>query len=197
MHWPGKKEKMIELHVKNMVCGRCIKSVATIFEQNDIVPGSVELGIVRLKEELNEEQLKKIKALLEAEGFVLLDDQKARLVDDIKRIIIELVHYGNLEEMNENLSEYLADKLHKEYSYLSSLFSSIENTTIEQYFILQKIEKVKEWLVYNEFTLSEIAFKLGYSSTAHLSSQFKKVTGFTPSQFKLLKDHHRKPLDQV
>jgi AraC family transcriptional regulator len=188
---------MIDLHIKNMVCGRCIKSVTAIFEQAGIVPERVELGIVRLKEGLTSEQVKKIKALLEAEGFVLLDDQKAKLVDDIKRIIIELVHYGNLDEMNENLSGYLAGKLHKEYSYLSNLFSSVENTTIEQYFILQKIEKVKEWLVYNEFTLSEIAFKLGYSSTAHLSAQFKKVTGFTPSQFRQLKDHHRKPLDQV
>ncbi len=188
---------MIEVHIKNMVCGRCIKSVTTIFEQEGILPVSVELGIVRLKRELTEGQVKKIKALLEAEGFVLLDDQKAKLVDDIKRIIIELVHYGNLDEMNENLSGYLSGKLHKEYSYLSNLFSSVENTTIEQYFILQKIEKVKEWLVYNEFTLSEIAFKLGYSSTAHLSAQFKKVTGFTPSQFRQLKDHHRKPLDQV
>lgn len=188
---------MIELHIKNMVCGRCIKSVTGIFEQTGVAPESVELGIVRLKEALNEEQLKKIKMLLEAEGFVLLDDHKAKLVDEIKRVIIELVHYGNLDEMNENLSNYLAGKLYKEYSWLSNLFSSVENTTIEQYFILQKIEKVKEWLVYNEFTLNEIAFKLGYSSTAHLSSQFKKVTGFTPSQFKLLKDHHRKPIDRV
>src|SRR5688500_14175750 len=158
---------------------------------------SVELGIVKLDTELNAEQEKKIKALLEAEGFALLDNQKAKLVDDIKRIIIELVHYGNLDEMNRNLSDHLSNKLHKEYQYLSSLFSAVENTTIEQYFILQKIEKVKEWLAYNEFTLSEIAYKLGYSSVAHLSGQFKKVTGFTTSQFKQLKDHHRKPLDKV
>lgn len=188
---------MVELHIKNMVCVRCIKVVTSIFEQTGISPVSVELGIVKLKAELNEEQRAVIKALLEKEGFELLDDQKSKLVDDIRRLIIELVHYGNLDEMDKNLSKYLADKLHKEYTYLSNLFSSIDNTTIEQYFILQKIEKVKEWLVYDEFTLSEIAFKLGYSSVAHLSGQFKKVTGFTASEFKQLKDHHRKPLDKV
>ena len=187
----------MEFHIKNMVCGRCIKSVATIFEQVGTIPASIELGIVKLKTELNAEQKKKIKTLLEAEGFVLLDDQKAKLVDDIKRIIIELVHYGNVDEMDKNLSDHLAGKLHKDYHYLSNLFSSIENATIEQYFILQKIERVKEWLVYDELTLSEMAFKLGYSSVAHLSGQFKKVTGFTPSQFRHLKDHHRKPLDKV
>ena len=112
-------------------------------------------------------------------------------------MIIELVHYSNLDEMKGNLSDYLSSKLYKDYHYLSNLFSSVENATIEQYFILQKIEKVKEWLVYGEFNLNEMAFKLGYSSASHLSSQFKKVTGFTPSQFKKLKDHHRKSLDQL
>ena len=187
----------MEVHIKNMVCDRCIKSVTSIFEQAGIAPESVKLGVVKVKTELSDEQKKDIKAVLEAEGFVLLDDQKAKLVDDIKRIIIELVHYGNLDEMDKNLSNHLAGKLHSDYHYLSNLYSSAENTTIEQYFILQKIEKVKEWLVYDEFTLSEIAFKLGYSSVAHLSGQFKKVTGFTASQFKQFKDHHRSPIDKV
>ncbi len=180
-----------------MVCGRCIKSVTTIFQQTGVVPESVELGVVKLKEDLNEEQTQQIKTVLEAEGFAWIDDQKVKLVDDIKRIIIELVHYSELDEMNKNLSDYLSSKLNRDYHYLSTLFSSIENTTVEQYFILQKIEKVKEWLAYNEFTLSEVAFKLGYSSVAHLSAQFKKVTGFTVSQFRQLKEHHRKPLDKV
>ncbi len=187
----------MDLHIKNMVCGRCIKSVTSIFEQNGIIPASVELGIVRLNESISAEMKQKLQGELSAEGFVLLDDQKARVVDQVKAAIIELVHYGELDEMNKNLSNYLAEKLHKDYNYLSNLFSSVENTTIEQYFILQKIEKVKEWLVYNEYTLSEMAYKMGYSSVAHLSGQFKKVTGFTPSQFKHLKDHHRKPLDMV
>ena len=153
--------------------------------------------MVNLEEELTGEQMRPIKQALEAEGFSLIDDQKAKLVDEIRRVIIELVHYGDLEQMREKLSGYISRKLHRDYHYLSSLFSSVENTTIEQFFILQKIEKVKEWLVYDEFTLSEIAFKLGYSSVAHLSGQFKKVTGFTPSQFRELKDHHRKPLDKI
>jgi len=187
----------MELHIKNMVCGRCVKSVSSIFKQAGIIPESVELGIVKLNAGWTNGQEQKIKNLLEAEGFALLDDQKAKLVDDIKRIIIKLVHYGNLDEMNKNLSAYLTGILHKDYHYLSTLFSSVENTTIEQYFILQKTEKVKEWLAYDEFTLSEMAFKMGYSSVAHLSGQFKKVTGFTPSQFKSLKDHQRKPLDKI
>jgi len=188
---------MIELHIKNMVCGRCIKSVTAVFTQSGVDPESVSLGVVVLKDKLDDQQRNIVKAGLASEGFELLDDQKAKLINEVKQNIIELVHYGELDEMNTNLSGYLAAKMHKDYHYLSSLFSSIENTTIEQYFILQKIEKVKEWLAYNEFTLSEMAFKLGYSSVAHLSAQFKKVTGFTPSQFKGLKDHSRKPLDGI
>jgi len=187
----------MELHIKNMVCGRCIKTVSGILASEGIVPASVELGIVKLNQPLPDEKEQKIRNMLAAEGFEWLDDQKTKQAEEIKRTIIELVHYGELDEMNKKLSDYLSQKLHKDYHYISTLFSSIENTTIEQYFILQKIEKVKEWLVYNEFTLSEIAFKLGYSSVAHLSAQFKKVTGFTPSQFKSLKEHNRKPLDRL
>jgi AraC family transcriptional regulator len=187
----------MDLHIRNMVCDRCIRSVTGIFKQVGVVPESVALGIVKLKNELSKEHQEQIKNALADEGFELLDDQKAKLVNEIKKIIIDLVHYGELDEMRTNLSGYLVGKLHKDYHYLSSLFSSIENTTIEQYFILQKIERVKEWLVYNEFTLSEISFKLGYSSVAHLSGQFKKVTGFTPSQFKNLKEHGRRPLDSI
>ncbi len=186
----------MELHIKNMVCARCIRSVRALFEKEGI-DVSVELGVVTLEKALTEKQRTAIQEGLENEGFILLDDQKAKLVDKIKRTIIDLVHYSELDEMNKNLSSYLAEKLNKDYHSLSSLFSSVENTTIEQYFILQKIEKVKEWLVYNEYTLSEIAYKMGYSSVAHLSGQFKKVTGFTPSQFKQQKDHRRRPLDQL
>ena len=188
---------MIEIHIKNMVCARCSKVVTGIFQNAGAMPKTVRLGCVEIGKKLTEGQERKIRKALEAEGFEWLDDQKTKLVVDIKRNIIELVHYSNLDEMNKNLSDYLSGILHKDYHYLSTLFSSVENTTIEQYFILQKIEKVKEWLVYDEFTLSEMAFKMGYSSVAHLSGQFKKVTGFTPSQFKQLKDHHRKSLDKI
>ena len=180
-----------------MVCGRCIKSVSNIFEQKGINLESVELGLVKLKNELDKEQAKKIRVLLGAEGFEMLDDQKTKLIEEIKRIIIGLVHYSNLDEMNKNLSAYLSEKLNRDYHYLSSLFSSVENKTIEQYFILQKIEKVKEWLAYNELTLSEITWKLGYSSVAHLSSQFKKITGLSASEFQKLKHKTRKPIEEI
>jgi YesN/AraC family two-component response regulator len=187
----------MELHIKNMVCGRCIKTVSSVFESITGRPPQVGLGKVVLTGELSGEQLKKARELLQSEGFDLLDDARTKLVEEIKNLIVKLVHYDELDSMHQNLSTYLVNHLHKDYNYLSTLFSSVENNTIEQFFILQKIEKIKEWLVYDELTLSEMSFRLGYSSVAHLSNQFKKMTGFTPSVFKKLKDHHRKPLDEV
>lgn len=187
----------MEIHIRNMVCARCIKEVTHIFQKGGADINDVQLGVVTLAKNLNSVQIEQIKKALAAEGFEWLDDQKVKQVEKVKQLIVQLVHYAELDEMNENLSDYLSSKLHKDYHYLSHVFSSLENTTIEQYFILQKIERVKELLVYNEYTLNEIAFKLGYSSVAHLSGQFKKMTGFTPSQFKQLKNHPRKPLDKV
>jgi YesN/AraC family two-component response regulator len=187
----------MEIYIKNMVCNRCIKVVTDIFQHAGIPTRSVRLGVVETGTAVSKEQTERLKAELEKEGFEWLDDKKMKLVEQVKKEILQLVHYGELDEMKENLSVYLSGKLNKDYHYLTQLFSSVESTSIEQYFILQKIEKVKEWLVYDEFTLSEMAFKLGYSSVAHLSAQFKKVTGLTPSQFRQLKDHRRKPLDHV
>lgn len=180
-----------------MVCARCIKSVTGIFRSVHTDLKSIKLGVAEIEEELSHDKLQQLKKLLEEEGFELIDDNKIKLVENIKNQIVELVHYKDLDEMKENLSDYLSKQLHKDYNYLTNLFSSIESTTIEQYFILQKIEKVKEWLVYDQLTLSEMAFKLGYSSVAHLSGQFKKITGFTPTQFKQLKEHNRKKLDNI
>jgi len=180
-----------------MVCTRCIKTVTGIFQQAGAEIKTVKLGAIETVDALNVEQLNNIRQNLALEGFELLDDQKMKLIEQIKNEIINLVHYGELDELKVNLSTLLSDKLHKDYNYLSTLFSSVESTTIEQYFILQKIEKVKELLVYDELSLSQIAFQLGYSSVGHLSNQFKKITGFTPSQFKNLKDHHRKHLDSL
>lgn len=188
---------MAELHIKNMVCDRCIKAVARIVAEAGLTMQSIQLGKAVVKETPDTNQLGLVAKLLGDEGFELLDDRKAQLVEQIKQLIVDLVHYRDLDEMNENLSSYLAGRLHRDYNHLSHLFSSIENTTVEQFFILQKIERAKELLVYNELTLSQIAFSLGYSSVAHLSGQFKKITGFSPSEFKKLKDHKRKPLDQV
>ena len=178
-----------------MVCARCIKTVTGIFLQAGADIKNIRLGSAETKNDLSTEQLTIIRQNLLVEGFELLDDQKVRLIEQIKNEIVNLVHYSELDEMKINLSTYLSNKLHKDYNYLSNLFSSVESTTIEQYFILQKIEKVKELLVYDELSLSQIAYKLGYSSIAHLSNQFKKITGFTPSEFKKLKGHHRNYLD--
>jgi AraC family transcriptional regulator len=187
----------MELNIKNMVCARCIKTVKGIFQSSGADIKSVRLGFVEINNNLSNEQLTVIRKQLADDGFELLDDQRVKLIEQIKNEIINLVHYGELDELKVNLSTLLSDKLHKDYNYLSNLFSSVESTTIEQYFILQKIEKVKELLVYDEFSLSQIAFKLGYSSVAHLSNQFKKVTGFTPSEFKKQKGHHRNHLDKL
>ncbi|KKX47548.1 AraC family transcriptional reguator [Sphingobacterium sp. IITKGP-BTPF85] len=135
-------------------------------------------------------------AALDPLGFEVIDDKKCRIIERIKNIIIELVHNRD-SDIKTNLSDVLSNKLHHDYNYLSNLFSEVEGTTIEKYFIAQKIEKVKELLVYDELSLSEIAFRLNYSSVAYLSNQFKKVTGLTPSHFKQIKEDKRKPLDEV
>jgi len=184
----------MEVHIRNMVCDRCVRSVKQIFHQACIPVKDIQLGVVITVNDLTTQQVQHLKEALQAEGFEWMDNQKVKLVEQIRQKIIQLVQSGELDEMKDNLSAYLSSALLKDYHYLSQLFSSIENTTIEQFFILQKIEKVKEWLAHDEYTVSEIAFKLGYSSVAHLSAQFKKMTGFTPSQFK---EHYRPPLDKV
>ena len=185
-----------ELHIKNMVCNRCIKVVRDELEKLGCAVHSVELGkaVVSYPED---QSLDPIKMVLEQNGFELIEDKKAQLVDTIKTTIIELIYQDKLEEMNINFSDYLSEKLGKDYHYLTSLFSSVTSITIEKFFILQKVERAKEWLFYNDFTLSEMAFKLGYSSVAHLSNQFKQVTGLTPTHFKKLKIKPRIPLDEL
>jgi AraC family transcriptional regulator len=188
---------MQQLLIKNMVCARCIKSVREIFFRHAAEVQAVHLGVVELKESLQQDQKEYISRELLHEGFELLDNQKTKLVQQMKQLIIELVHYSDMSEFREKLSAYLSGKMHKNYHYLSGLFSAVEGLTIEQYFILQKIEKIKEWLFYDELSLGEIAFRMGYSSVAHLSSQFKKVTGQTPSRFKQERHRHRKHIDSI
>lgn len=187
---------MALLYVKNMVCNRCKLVLRTELEKLGIHPLSIDLGEVQLKSELNAAQKQTLSENLLALGFDLIDDKKSRLIERIKTLIIELVHQQN-SALSVNLSTYLAEVLHYDYSHLSNLFTAVEGTTIEQYFIHQKIERVKELLVYDELSLSEIAFQLNYSSVAHLSNQFKKVTGLSPSHFRQLKDKKRKALDEV
>jgi AraC-like DNA-binding protein len=184
------------LYVKNMVCNRCIKSVAGILKSLDISHESILLGEVHLLEDISTEQRDALAKALEAEGFELIDDKKTRAIEQIKRLIIQRVN-SELDEATDNLSGYLSSHMHLDYPYLSTLFSGVEGTTIEKYYIAQKIEKAKELLVYGELSLSEIAYKLGYSSVQHLSNQFKKVTGLTPSHFKQVGAEKRKPLDEV
>jgi len=185
------------LYIKNMVCNRCIKVVDEEIRKLGFSISSIELGKVEIQQELNEFDLQKIRTRLNELGFELIDDQKSRIINQIKTLIIEIVHHQKEKDDYKNSSEILATEIGKDYSYLSNLFSSIEGITIEKYIILQKIEKVKELLVYDELNLNEIAFQMGYSSTQHLSSQFKKITGLSPSHFKKLRNLKRNSLDEV
>jgi len=186
----------MKLYIKNMVCNRCVMVVKGELEKMGYTPISVSLGEAELHSDLGESEKETINDHLKTLGFELMDDRKSKLIGQIKTLIIELVHRHN-SELKTSLSDYLSDKLHHDYTYLSNLFSTIEGTTIEKYYIAQKVEKVKELLVYDELTLSEIAYQLNYSSVAHLSTQFKKVTGLTPSHFKNIQTLKRKPLDEV
>ncbi|WP_370870495.1 helix-turn-helix domain-containing protein [Daejeonella sp.] len=190
----------MELYIKNMVCNRCITAVQNELLKLDLHPIDVQMGIVKLEEEkLDEEKLLILNKHLNALGFELLDKGKSRVIEQIKNLIIEKIFHTEFLEQKVNWSGFIADKIFHEYGYLSSLFSSVEGITIEQYIIRQKIERVKELLFYDELNLSEIANKLGYSSIAHLSAQFKKVTGQTPSQFKNSRsmDGQRRSIDKV
>jgi AraC-like DNA-binding protein len=186
----------MKLYIKNMVCQRCKMAVRQELQKLGLQPLSVELGEVELEEAPDAAKTEEIEEALNAIGFELIDDKKSRVIEKIKSLVIELIHQSD-EQTRLKYSEYISNKLHYEYTYLSKLFSEVEGTTIEQYIIAQKIEKVKELLVYDELSLSEIAYKLGYSSVAHLSAQFKKVTGLTPSFFKSPGGRQRKPLDEV
>jgi AraC family transcriptional regulator len=187
----------MELYIKNMVCDRCIKVVKEELEGFDLHPVSVELGIVKLTEEsLNPEKLSSLNSVFKKLGFELLDNTKAQLVEQIKNLIINRIYHFADVDGKVNWSRLIAEQCSHEYNYLSALFSSMEGVTIEQYIIRQKIERVKELLFYNELSLGEIANQLGYSSIAHLSSQFKKTTGQTPSAFKKSRSS-RKAIDKI
>lgn len=186
----------MHLYVKNMVCDRCILVVQQELQKLNIDSCKVTLGEVETTNALLREKLEQLEKNLDTLGFELLDDSKQQLIEKIKNVIIQQVHHSQ-EENHYNFSEILSKTLHKDYSYLSSLFSEVEGVTIEKYIINQKTEKVKELIIYDELSLSQIAYKLGYSSVAHLSNQFKKVTGLTPSHFKQVGKNKRKPIDKI
>jgi len=190
---------MTELYIKNMVCQRCILVVKEEIIKAGLHPLKVELGYVLIEETLSDQASANLSKGLVHQGFELLDNARTRLIENIKKIIIGKIHHVDVLELKMNWSDLLADQLHHDYNSLSSLFSSVEGITIEQYIIRQKIERVKELLFYDELNLSEISYKLGYSSVQHLSTQFKKVTGQTPTQYKSLRtrENLRKPLDSI
>lgn len=180
-----------------MVCNRCIKVVKEELEKLHLAISAIKLGEVAVNQEEREIDFVSLKKVLEDNGFELLDDKKALLIEKIKNVVIETIHQANQVDVHVNFSHLIEKEVGKDYQYLSTLFSSIEGITIEKYIILQRIERAKELLVYNELNFSEIAFKLSYSSVQHFSSQFKKITGLTPSEFKKLNDKNRKPLDRI
>jgi len=179
-----------------MVCPRCVASVKQLLIQNSIKAKYVHLGEVELLEDPTASQIQKLEADLDQAGFQLLDDQKTQLIEKVKNLLIQKVQSGTIEE-RFSVIKFISDNIFKDYSSVSRLFSEVEGMTIEQFLIFQKIEKTKEWLIYGEQSLSQVAINLGYSSTQHLSNQFKKITGMTPSEFKLLGAVHRKPIDGI
>ena len=186
----------MKLYIKNMVCSRCTMVVKAELDKLKLKYLSVSLGEIELEKELSNSQSTQLNASLKALGFEMMDDKKMQTIEKIKNAIVTLVHHSD-QDIKTNLSTYITSQIHQDYNYLSNLFSEVVGTTIEKYFITHRIERVKELLVYNELSLSEIADKLGYSSVSYLSNQFKKITGLTPSHFKSLKENKRKNIEEL
>ncbi len=179
-----------------MVCNRCIMVVENELHKLNLHIKHISLGQVEIAESLTKNESEELAASFSALGFELIDDKRTVLIEQVKHLVLDLIRNQH-NDTNLNLSEIISKEIHHDYNYVSSLFSEVEGMTIEKYFISQKIEYVKELLVYDELTLSEIAYQLNYSSVAYLSNQFKKVTGLTPSHFKQIKENKRKPLDNI
>lgn len=186
----------MKLYIKNMVCNRCKMVVKSELEKLGLRTLAVDLGEVEIAADLEGYQRQDVHAALQKFGFALLDDKKSVIIERVKNLIVDLVQNKN-NQLKTNLSDYLSRELNHDYTYITNLFTQVEGTTIEQYFIAQKIERVKELLVYDEMSLSEISYQLNYSSVSHLSKQFKKVTGLTPSHYKQLKEKKRNPLEEL
>ncbi|MBD3617292.1 MAG: helix-turn-helix transcriptional regulator [Gracilimonas sp.] len=182
-------------HIKNMVCSHCGEVLREKLDQAGFPVKKVELGEVTLQNPIDKDQQEDFTELVRKHGFDVINDQNSRLVEQIKQLIIQLVRTGR--KLESPLSDYLAKKLHKDYQQLSRLFSGVEGKSIERYYILQKIERAKELIVYGEQSLSEIAYNLGYSSQQHFSRQFKKETGLSPSHFSEIKENRRISIDEV
>ncbi len=179
-----------------MVSNRCKMVVKEELKKLGLHFILVDLGVVDIMENITEEQREHIRAAFHSSGLELMDDRKAMLIEKIKNVIIEMIHYSD-DLIKVNFSDFISEKLKYDYTYLANLFSEVQGTTIERFIINHKIERVKELIIYDELNLTEIAWKMHYSSVAHLSNQFKKITGLTPSHFKNLKDKRRIPIEEI
>ncbi len=190
------EEKQNKLLIKNMVCQRCILAVENIFRGLKIPVHKISLGEIDLERKLAASELKQVKEELNKVGFELIEKRVNKIIEDIKKAVIDYLNLG-MDNENLKLSSFIVKIIPYEYSYLSDLFSTVEGKTIEQFFILNRIEKVKELLVYDQLSLTEISYQTGFSSVHHLSAQFKKITGLTPSHFKRIAADKRKFLDKL
>ncbi|MCX6248232.1 MAG: helix-turn-helix domain-containing protein [Bacteroidetes bacterium] len=186
----------MKIFIKYMVTIRCKMVVKSALENIGVPYTFVDLGEAVISDDVTTQQIDSLRVALRKTGLELMDDKKSILVEKIKAVIIELVHYND-DQLKINMSDYLSEKLNHNYTYLANLFSEVKGTTIEHFYLTHKIEKVKELLVYDELSLTEIAYRLNYSSVAHLSNQFKKMTGLTPSHFKHLKHKRRHTLENM
>ncbi|MDP2336990.1 MAG: AraC family transcriptional regulator [Bacteroidota bacterium] len=186
----------MKLYIKYMVSNRCKVAVKDELKKLGLHYILVDLGEVEIMENLSDKAREHVKAALFSIGFELMDDKRSVLIERIKNTIIEMIHHSN-EIIKTNFSIFLSEKLNYDYTYLANLFSEVQGITIEQFIISHKIEKIKELIIYGELNITEIAWKMNYSSVAHLSNQFKKMAGLTPSHFKQLKEKRRSPIDEI
>ena len=187
----------MKLHIKYMVSNRCKMAVKDELKKLGLHFIVVDLGEVDIMENISTDQREQLKTALLVSGLELMDDKKAVLIEKIKNVIIEMVHHTDDGMIKINFSDFLSEKLNYDYTYMANLFSEVQGTTIEQFIILHKIERIKELIIYDELNITEIAYKMNYSSVAHLSNQFKKMTGLSPSHFKQLKDKRRNSIEQI
>ena len=190
------KRKHLKLYIKYMVSNRCKIAVKEELKKLGLHFMVVDLGEVEIMENISPQMREQVKIALLESGFELMDDKRSVLIEKIKNTVIEMVHHRD-EVIKTNFSNYLSEKLNHDYTYLANLFSEVQGSTIEQFIISHKVERIKELLIYGEQNITEIAWRMNYSSVAHLSNQFKKVTGLSPSHFKALKDKRRSPLEDV
>ncbi len=186
----------MKLYIKYMVSARCKMAVKEELKKLGLHFMVVDLGEVEVMEEMSVEQLKLLNIGLHSSGLELMDDKRGVLIEKIKNAIIEMIHHSD-EIIKTNFSDYLSEKLKYDYTYLSNLFTEVQGTTIAQFITAHKIERIKELMMYDELNITEIAWKMNYSSVAHLSNQFKKFTGLTPTQFKQMKDKKRSPIEEI